>query len=181
MPWWLFDLVSPIDTESKHMSQKETVSVLFVCMGNICRSPTAESVFRHRIDAAGLSTMVSIDSAGTHAYHIGNPPDARSQEAALRRGYRMDDQQARQVTAEDIARFDHVLAMDQSNLEILRRLAGASLSHKPRLFMSYAPHFGIDEVPDPYYGGNQGFEQVLDMIETASDALITELRQSLPR
>lgn len=159
----------------------EKISVVFVCMGNICRSPTAEAVFRHRIEAAELSEWVEIDSAGTHAYHIGNPPDTRSQAAALRRGYRMDEQRARRVIAEDIARYDYVLAMDRDNLEILQRLAPVELKDKPRLFMSYAPHFGLEEVPDPYYGGERGFEQVLDMIENASDALIEELRTRIPK
>ncbi len=155
------------------------VSLLFVCMGNICRSPTAEAVFRYRIEEAGLLDQVEIDSAGTHAYHIGNPPDQRSQVAAMRRGYRMDDLRARRVDAGDIERFDYVLAMDLDNLEILRRLAPAHLSEKPRLFMSFAPDFGFEEVPDPYYGGDRGFEQVLDMIEAASDALIEDIRLRL--
>jgi len=162
-------------------SQADTIRLLFVCMGNICRSPTAEAVFRHRIDAAGLIDQVEIDSAGTHAYHIGNPPDTRSQAAALRRGYEMHELRARRVLADDIADFDYVLAMDRDNLEILQQLAPAELREKPRLFMSYAPHYGFEEVPDPYYGGDRGFEQVLDMIEAASDALIEEIRTQIPQ
>ena len=154
-------------------------SVLFVCMGNICRSPTAEAVFRQQVEAAGLSDHIQIDSAGTHAYHIGNPPDARSIKTAAARGYVMDSLRARQVTAQDIAAFDYVLAMDEDNLAILQRLASADCQHKPRLLMSYAPDFGRRDVPDPYYGGAQGFEQVLDMIEAAGDGLLADLRQRI--
>lgn len=161
------------------MKNKEKVSVVFICMGNICRSPTAEAVFRQRVEAAGLADRVQIDSAGTHAYHIGNPPDARSMKTAAARGYAMDSLRARQVTAQDIAAFDYVLAMDEENLSILQRLASTENPNKPRLLMDFAPHFGRRDVPDPYYGGAQGFEQVLDMIEAASDGLLAELRQRL--
>jgi protein-tyrosine phosphatase len=150
-------------------------------MGNICRSPTAEAVFRKLVIDEGLEAHIQIDSAGTHAYHIGNPPDARSTETALRRGYQMDVLRARQVTQADIQAFDYVLAMDRDNAAILRQLAPAELQEKPRLLMSYAADYGIDEVPDPYYGGGQGFEQVLDMIEEASAGLLAEIRRNLPR
>ncbi|WP_322629294.1 low molecular weight protein-tyrosine-phosphatase [Halothiobacillus sp.] len=156
-------------------------TVLFVCMGNICRSPTAEAVFRKLVIDEGLEAHIQIDSAGTHAYHIGNPPDARSTATALRRGYQMDVLRARQVTQADIQAFDYVLAMDRDNAAILRQLAPAELQEKPRLLMSYAADYGIDEVPDPYYGGGQGFEQVLDMIEEASASLLAEIRRNLPR
>ncbi|WP_407275438.1 low molecular weight protein-tyrosine-phosphatase [Halothiobacillus sp. DCM-1] len=152
-------------------------SVLFVCMGNICRSPTAEAVFRQQVVNAGLAEQIHIDSAGTHAYHIGNPPDARSMKAASTRGYAMHMLRARQVTTEDIAAFDFVLAMDEDNLAILRRLAPPEHKDKPQLLMAYAADYGMASVPDPYYGGAQGFEQVLDMIEAASAGLLTELRQ----
>lgn len=151
--------------------------VLFVCMGNICRSPTAEAVFRKIVIDEGLEAHVEIDSAGTHAYHIGNPPDRRSAEAALRRGYRMDVLRARQVTQTDIETFDYVLAMDRDNAAILRQLAPEAHQGKPRLFMSYAADYGVEEVPDPYYGGAQGFEQVLDMIEQASAGLLAAIRR----
>ncbi len=154
-------------------------SILFVCMGNICRSPTAEAVFRQQVEAAGLADRVHIDSAGTHAYHIGNPPDARSMKTAAARGYAMECLRARQVTAQDIAAFDYVLAMDEDNLAILQRLASADCQHKPRLLMAFAPDFGRHDVPDPYYGGAQGFEQVLDMIEAAGEGLLADLRQRI--
>jgi protein-tyrosine phosphatase len=163
------------------MYSEPKARVLFVCMGNICRSPTAEAVFRKLVIDEGLEAHIQIDSAGTHAYHIGNPPDARSTETALRRGYQMDVLRARQVTQADIQAFDYVLAMDRDNAAILRQLAPAELQEKPRLLMSYAADYGIDEVPDPYYGGGQGFEQVLDMIEEASAGLLAEIRRNLPR
>jgi protein-tyrosine phosphatase len=155
------------------MPQSKT-SVLFVCMGNICRSPTAEGVFRHRSAAAGLD--LHIDSAGTHAYHIGEAPDARSSRHAAQRGYDLSAQRARKVTAADFERFDHVLAMDQDNLEILLRACPPQYQHKVGLFMRYATHSASDVVPDPYYGGAQGFDLVLDYIEDASDGLIAALR-----
>jgi len=152
-------------------------SVLFVCMGNICRSPTAHAVFDRMVREAELAERILIDSAGTHAYHVGNPPDERAAQAAIRRQYRMDHLTARQVNAEDIDRFDYVLAMDQANLDILHSLAGESLRHKPQLFMSYAPDYGLEEVPDPYYGGENGFEQVLDMVEAAAENLLEDIRR----
>lgn len=146
-------------------------------MGNICRSPTAEAVFRQKVIDANLDAHIEIDSAGTHAYHIGNPPDARSMQTAAARGYAMDTLRARQVTAEDIAAFDYVLAMDEDNLAILQRIAPTGLKDKPTLLMRFAPDYGVTDVPDPYYGGAQGFEQVLDMIEAASAGLLAELRR----
>lgn len=159
------------------MSTIPKVTVLFVCMGNICRSPTAEAVFQKQVNDQGLQANIQIDSAGTHAYHIGNPPDARSTATALRRGYQMDVLRARQVTRADIETFDYVLAMDRDNAAILRQLAPEALRDKPRLFMSYAEDYGIEEVPDPYYGAAGGFEQVLDMIEQASDGLLAAIRR----
>ena len=158
------------------MSGNEKVSVLFVCMGNICRSPTAEAVFRKYVEDADLLDAVVIDSAGTHAYHIGNPPDRRSTTVAAERGYRMDVLRARQVNAGDIEQFDYVLAMDQDNLSILQQLAPSHLRDKPQLFMSFAPQYGLSEVPDPYYGGAKGFEQVLDMVEEACAGLVQTIR-----
>ncbi|QGZ38364.1 protein-tyrosine phosphatase [Pseudoduganella flava] len=148
-------------------------AILFVCMGNICRSPTAEGVFRTRAARAGLA--VDIDSAGTHAYHIGDAPDARSQRHAALRGYDLSAQRARQVTGNDFARFDHVLAMDEDNLEALRRACPPAHRHKLGLFMQYATRSGSPIVPDPYYGGSDGFDRVLDYIEDASDGLIARL------
>ncbi|WP_395398920.1 low molecular weight protein-tyrosine-phosphatase [Pseudoduganella sp. UC29_106] len=159
------------------MPQSKT-SILFVCMGNICRSPTAEGVFRHRAEAAGLE--LHIDSAGTHAYHIGEAPDARSTRHAAQRGYDLSTQRARKVAAADFERFDHVLAMDHENLEILLRSCPPQYRHKVGLFMRYATRSSSEIVPDPYYGGAQGFDMVLDYIEDAADGLIAVLRQATP-
>lgn len=157
------------------MSANNRVSVLFVCMGNICRSPTAEGVFRARVRAAGLERQIRIDSAGTHDYHVGRPPDARAREAASDRGYDLDELRARQVSAADFVDFDLVLAMDRDNLASLRRRCPAEHRHKLRLFLSFSRRFPNLEVPDPYYGGRQGFQQVLDMVEDAASGLLDEL------
>ena len=149
-------------------------SVLFVCMGNICRSPTAEAVFRQYVEVAGLSEFISTDSAGTHDYHIGEPPDMRTRHVALQRGYDMSDLRGRQVDASDLERFDYVLAMDRSNLAILQSLASAGATQS-RLFMEYARHHQNREVPDPYYGGADGFERVLDMVEDAAQGLLQDI------
>lgn len=155
---------------------KTRTAILFVCMGNICRSPTAEGVFRARAAAAGLD--LEIDSAGTHAYHIGNAPDARSARHAAARGYDLSSQRARQFAAEDFERFDYVLAMDHDNLAILRRACPPQHRHKVRLFMEFATRSGSDIVPDPYYGGTNGFDQVLDYVEDAADGLLAALRKT---
>ncbi|MCL7750223.1 low molecular weight phosphotyrosine protein phosphatase [Guyparkeria hydrothermalis] len=159
------------------MTSSNTPSVLFVCMGNICRSPTAHAVFERLVEQADLADRIRIDSAGTHAYHVGNPPDERAMRAAMTRQYRMDHLVARQVRPEDIAEYDYVLAMDLANLEILQSLADEALRDKPHLFMSYAPDYGLEEVPDPYYGGTNGFEQVLDMVEAAAGNLLEDIRR----
>lgn len=151
-------------------------SVLFVCMGNICRSPTAEGVFRHVVEASGLGDAVYIDSAGTHGYHIGEAPDRRSQNAAARRGYSLSALRARLFEAADFSRFDYVLAMDRENLTYLESLAAAEHRHRLKLFLTFAEGLG-DEVPDPYYGGAAGFERVLDMVEEASQGLLETLRR----
>jgi len=157
-----------------------SVSVLFVCMGNICRSPTAEGVFVRKVREAGLSERIRIDSAGTHAYHIGNPPDERTQRSALRRGYDLSSLRARKVEVHDFGRFDYVLAMDADNLSILKTLhaqAGEVQTHSG-LFMDFAAESGFArEVPDPYYGGEAGFERVLDMIEAAADGLLAQIQR----
>ena len=153
------------------------VSVLFVCMGNICRSPTAEVVFRHYVDNAGLSESILIDSAGTHDYHIGHAADLRSQHAAQQRGYDMSSLRGRQVEEGDFHRFDYVLAMDKANLAILQRLAPRVGDAQVRLFLEYARHHAEREVPDPYYGGADGFERVLDMVEDAAEGLLQHIRQ----
>lgn len=156
---------------------KNMTSVVFVCMGNICRSPTAEVVFRHYVEDAGLSGQIRIDSAGTHNYHIGDPPDLRAQQAARQRGYDMSGLRGRQVGVSDFHRFDYVLAMDRANLAILQRLAPPDSDTQLRLFLEYARHYTEREVPDPYYGGADGFERVLDMAEDAAEGLLQHIRQ----
>ncbi len=156
---------------------KNNVSVVFVCMGNICRSPTAEAVFRHYVENAGLSGKILIDSAGTHDYHIGDAPDLRAQRAAQQRGYDMSKLRGRQIEEGDFHRFDYVLAMDKANLSILHRLAPPASDAQVRLFLEYARHHVEREVPDPYYGGTDGFEKVLDMVEDASEGLLQHIRQ----
>lgn len=157
---------------------KAMVRVLFVCMGNICRSPVAEGVFRRMLESAGLASKVYVDSAGTHSYHVGAPPDPRSQATALRRGVDLRDLRARRVTVADFAEFDYVLAMDRDNFEHLLALCGQSpLRNRIQLFMEYAPALPEQEVPDPYYGGPNGFERVMDLIEEAAEGLLVNVRQ----
>lgn len=152
--------------------------VLFVCMGNICRSPTAEGVFRQRLQQAGLLERVMVDSAGTGDWHVGKAPDDRSAKTALRRGYDLSSLRARQVEAADFDRFDLILAMDHDNLARLKALRPYRRGAELDLFLR---RYGlvVDEVPDPYYGGVSGFEQVLDLIEQASDGLLAETRRRL--
>jgi protein-tyrosine phosphatase len=152
------------------------MKLLFVCMGNICRSPTAEGVVRVHLENAGLASEVDIDSAGTHGYHIGKPPDARAQLAAAGRGYDLSALRARRVASADFSSFDRILAMDRDNLEILRGACPAEHRHKLGLFLEYSRGFAEREVPDPYYGGDAGFEHVLDLIEDAARGLIEDLR-----
>jgi protein-tyrosine phosphatase len=153
------------------------VRVLFVCLGNICRSPTAEGVFRSVVECEGLHTHIEIDSAGTHAYHVDAPPDARSQAAARRRGIDLSGLRGRRVTRTDIEQFEYILAMDRENLSNLQAICPPGLEHKLSLFLEYAPDRPEREVPDPYYGGENGFERVLDMIEEASRGLLAHIRQ----
>ncbi|MBM3359604.1 MAG: low molecular weight phosphotyrosine protein phosphatase [Betaproteobacteria bacterium] len=155
------------------------VKVLFVCMGNICRSPMAEGVFRHYTAQAGLDARVVADSAGTHDYHIGEPPDPRAQRAASRRGYDLSTLRGRQVSRRDFSEFDYLLAMDEVNFGELKRLCPAEHAHKLRLLMDYAAEPAAREVPDPYYGGPQGFERVLDLVEQAAQGLLRHLRREL--
>lgn len=152
------------------------VKVLFVCMGNICRSPTAEGVFRHLVNQAGLSDQIHIDSAGTHAYHVGEPPDRRAQAAARNRSIDLSSQRARKVQSDDFDQFDYVLAMDHSNHAELEYISQPDLQHKLHLFLDFALNADTREVPDPYYGGDRGFEHVLDLVEAASQGLLADIR-----
>ncbi|MEJ2682315.1 MAG: low molecular weight phosphotyrosine protein phosphatase [Gammaproteobacteria bacterium] len=149
--------------------------VLFVCLGNICRSPTAEAVFRHRVMQANVSDCIEIDSAGTGDWHVGHPPDQRAQRAAAQRGYDLSALRARQVCATDFERFDYVLAMDRSNLHDLKQLHTGSTGAMVALFLSFAANATHHDVPDPYYGGVDGFENVLNLIEDASDGLLEHI------
>ncbi|HWV11527.1 MAG TPA: low molecular weight protein-tyrosine-phosphatase [Pseudomonas sp.] len=154
------------------------MKVLFVCLGNICRSPTAEGVFRHKLQQAGLADLIEVDSAGTGDWHVGKAPDTRTRLAAQRRGYDLSALRARQVTAEDFARYDLVLAMDNSNLLHLGALRPVDSLGELDLFLRRY-QLALDDVPDPYYGGEEGFEHVLDLIEEACDGLLTELKGRL--
>lgn len=151
--------------------------VLFVCMGNICRSPTAEGVFRHLVTARGLDREIEIDSAGTHDYHVGEPPDRRATKAAATRGYDLSNLRARQVRSEDFAEFDYVLAMDMENLMLLQQLCPNEYRQRVGLFMSYARRHSEREVPDPYYGNAMGFDTVLAMAEDAAEGLLDDIMQ----
>ncbi len=153
------------------------IRVLFVCTGNICRSPTAEGVFRGLVEAAGLAAEIDVDSAGTHGFHVGRAPDARAREAAARRGVDISDLRARQVDAYDFEGFDYILTMDESNLGILLADAPPSTHQRIRPFLDFAPHRAESEVPDPYYGGRDGFDHVLDLIEEAAEGLLAEIRR----
>lgn len=152
--------------------EHKTKRVLFVCTGNICRSPTAEGVARHFVEAGGLTGQIEVDSAGTHGYHVGEPPDPRSVKAAGKRGYDLSSLRARQLESADFQRFDLLLAMDAGHLEIMRRKCPEVYRGKLGLFMRYAREFDIDEVPDPYYGGAAGFEAVLDYCEDGVQGLL---------
>lgn len=149
--------------------------ILFVCMGNICRSPTAHGVANKAIINMGLEGIVEVDSAGTHGYHIGELPDPRTREAALRRGIDLSGLRARKVVSADFEQFDLLLAMDRDNLALLKRHAQPRQHAKLGLFMDYSSRFDTDEMPDPYYGGEDGFELVLDMAEDAVRGLLEKL------
>ncbi|HSG21479.1 MAG TPA: low molecular weight protein-tyrosine-phosphatase [Azonexus sp.] len=153
--------------------------VLLVCMGNICRSPTAEGVLRQYIKINNLADKVEVDSAGTHGYHVGEAPDSRTQRAASIRGYNLSQLRARKVARQDLDYFDLILAMDKSNLDNLQRMATPEQQERIKLFMPYAKNFEDDEVPDPYYGLGHGFDLVLDMVEDASQGLIEEIKQKI--
>jgi protein-tyrosine phosphatase len=149
--------------------------LLFVCTGNICRSPTAEAVFRHIVQERGLAQRFSWDSAGTHRYHIGEAPDARTVRTAAQAGIRMDDLRARALRAEDFAEFDLLLAMDNGHLQQMQRLAPADAKHKVQLYLPYAAYAAAQEVPDPYYGEQKDFDLVLRMAQDATELLLRKL------
>jgi protein-tyrosine phosphatase len=153
--------------------------VLLVCMGNICRSPTAECVLRKFIKVNSLGSKVEVDSAGTHGYHVGEAPDSRTQRAASVRGYDLSQLRARKVAGQDLEYFDLILAMDKSNLDNLQRMASPEHLPKIRLFMEYARNFDDDEVPDPYYGLGHGFDLVLDMVEDAAQGVVDDLKRKI--
>jgi protein-tyrosine phosphatase len=153
------------------------IEVLFVCTGNICRSPTAEGVFRALVAREGLTAEISVDSAGTHGWHQGEPPDRRSITAAARRGIDIADQRSRPVTAADFKTFDYMIAMDGDNFDILSARRPADARARLDYFLDFAPEVQRREVPDPYYGGDGGFDDVLDMIEVASAGLLEDIRE----
>lgn len=154
-------------------------SILLVCMGNICRSPTAHGVLRHQLQAHGLATRVRVESAGTHGYHAGRPPDERAQAHAASRGYDLSDLRARQIRASDFERHDLILVMDRDNLSHVLAQCPPGQAHKVRRFTEFCLRQAADVVPDPYYGGDAGFEQVLDLVEDACAGLLQHVQQQL--
>lgn len=159
------------------MSDDKPLRVLMVCLGNICRSPTAHAVMRQRLEEIGLAGSIEVDSAGTGDYHIGKPPDSRALVAARARGYDLSDLRARQLESGDFRRFDYLLAMDLSNLEHMHQMAPEDALDKIHLMLS--PVEPEREVPDPYFGGEDGFGEVLDMVENACDLWLEEFRRKL--
>lgn len=151
--------------------------VLFVCLGNICRSPTAHAVFESMAKKEGLSHLLDIDSCGTGSWHIGQPPDERTQKAALRRGYDLSHLVARRLQADDFSRFDYILAMDTRNLADVMKKAPSDYPGKIQLLLDYSPERKVLEVPDPYYGDQDGFDRVLSLVESACQGLLHTVRQ----
>lgn len=154
-------------------------SIIFICMGNICRSPTAEGVFRHKVRAAGLIERIAIDSAGTHNYHPGEPPDARSQHHAKRRGYDLSDLRARALSEADIERFDWLIVMDDLNYSTVLKRMAQEHQHKLRRLTEFCTVHQAREVPDPYYGEKADFERVLDLVEDSCDGLLAQVREHM--
>lgn len=163
----------------RHMQSK--LGVLFVCTANICRSPTAEAMFRSKATKAGIVERLMIDSAGTHDFYLGAPPDPHAQQAASKRGYDLSALRARKVCRSDLELFHHILAMDMNNLTVLHRLGEPDLWQKPKLMMSHSRLYKAKEVPDPYGGGVGDFEMVLDLLESATDGLLVAVQQDLQR
>ena len=154
-------------------------NVLFVCTGNICRSPTAEAVFRACVEKAGLANAITVDSAGTHGYHVGDAPDPRAIEHGRRRGYDLSRLRARRIDGGDFENFDLLIACDRGHHKILKRLAPPDAGDRVVMFLDYAPELGLSDVPDPYYGSARDFEHVLDLVERAADGLLTAVKQKL--
>jgi protein-tyrosine phosphatase len=159
------------------MKDRERIHVLMVCMGNICRSPLAHGLFEDLVAKEGLSELIVVDSAGTHAYHVGEQPDPRSQQTALRHGIDLSRQRARRVASPDYERFDYILAMDGDNYRMLADSCPDEHRHKLRLFLEFAPELSEREVPDPYYGGASGFEHVYGLVEAAARGLLAEIKR----
>jgi len=155
------------------------LAVLIVCTGNICRSPTAEGVLRAAVERRGLAERIRVESAGTHDYHVGEAPDPRSMKHAKRRGYDLSALRASQVKPWDFERFDYILAMDSGHLRILRSLAPAKARAKLGLFLEPSARWKDEDVPDPYYGGPEGFEQVLDMVEEAAERWVDRIEEEM--
>lgn len=155
------------------------VRVLFVCTGNICRSPAAEGVFRALIEREGLAHRIAVDSAGTTGYHVGDPPDSRTVAIAAQRGFDLSSLRARRVRAEDFLSFDLIVAMDSGHFQTLSRMAPDHRQGTVDLFLRHAPEVGITDVPDPYYGGEEGFDRVMDMIEAGSRGLLQHIRTTI--
>ena len=155
------------------------IKVLFVCTGNICRSPTAEGVFQHLVLSQGLEAVIKTDSAGTENYHIGDPPDPRTLAAARKRGYILDHLRARQIQQTDFADFDLILAMDREHYGNLHRICPPEYSHRIQLFLDFADQYPAPDVPDPYYGNADGFELVLDMAENGANGLLAHIRHRM--
>jgi protein-tyrosine phosphatase len=185
MSSWLERLRNPLrrgESEGKGESRRDPdFRVLFVCMGNICRSPSVEGVFRGIASRELPDLLIEVDSAGTHDYHVGEPPDPRAQRAAQRRGIDLSGLRARRVSADDFGRFDLVVAMDPLNVVTLEELCPPELRARIRLLLEFAPEAGRTDVPDPYYGGSNGFEYVLDLAEQASAGLLSHIRTVLRR
>jgi protein-tyrosine phosphatase len=175
---WFGYKIAPCGDASTAADRKGAlvIAVLFVCTGNICRSPTAEGVFRAMVDRAGLAAAFRIDSAGTYDGHAGEPPSLHAIGAAARRGYDLSALRARQFVTDDLRRFDHVLAMDRGHLRILRGMAPGGLREKPRLFLDFAPHLGLRDVADPWGGAMADYERALDTIEAGCAGLLEHLR-----
>ncbi len=150
-------------------------SVLFVCMGNICRSPTAQGVMRHKVKQQGLEATIAVDSAGTHNYHPNSPPDERAQKHAAKRGYQLADLRARQITDADLERHDLILVMDWDNLALVHNICPPGHQRKVRRLTEFCLTMDSPVVPDPYYGGDKGFDQVLDLVEDACEGLLRHL------